>query len=274
MKKRTIKNLADYQKQQRIDKLIVILFRVFIIVFFFGLWELGSSVGFINEFLVSKPSAIVSLFITYIKSGELFKHVGISLYETFLGLTIGTIAGLMIAILLYLFPKVYEILDPYLVVLNALPKTALAPVLIIWIGTGVKGIVAVSITLSIVVTIISAYSYFVSVDKEKVRMLKTMSANKLQILTKLVLPQNYANIVSIVKINIGLAWVGVIVGEFLVSRGGIGYLVMYGGQVFKLDLVMMGVLILGIIAFLMYELLSLIEKYLKHEKKRKIRKHK
>lgn len=180
----------------------------------------------------------------------------------------------MIAILLYLFPKVYEILDPYLVVLNALPKTALAPVLIIWIGTGVKGIVAVSITLSIVVTIISAYSYFVSVDKEKVRMLKTMSANKLQILTKLVLPQNYANIVSIVKINIGLAWVGVIVGEFLVSRGGIGYLVMYGGQVFKLDLVMMGVLILGIIAFLMYELLSLIEKYLKHEKKRKIRKHK
>lgn len=274
MKRKPIKNLKDYQKRQRVDHLITILFRVFIIIAFFGLWELGSYTGFLSEFLVSKPTAIFDLFITYMKSGELLKHVSISLYETFLGLAIGTISGLIIAIVLYLFPKAYEILDPYLVVLNALPKTALAPVLIIWIGTGVKGIVAVSVTLSIVVTIISAYTYFIGVDKEKVRMLKTMNANKLQILTKLVLPQNYANLVSIVKINIGLAWVGVIVGEFLVSRGGIGYLVVYGGQVFKLDLVMMGVIILAVIAFLMYEVLNLIEKYLKHDKSQRKRKKK
>lgn len=266
--KKSITTLKEFQKRQRIDKFLIVFLRIIIVALLFAFWEIGARTGVINEFLLSKPSSIWNLFLTYIKSGELFKHVWISVYETLIGLAIGTIAGLLIAILLYLFPKVYKIIDPYLVVLNALPKTALAPVLIIWIGTGAKGIIAVSVTLSIVVTIISAYSYFVGVDKEKVRMLKTMGANKFQILTKLVLPQNCANIVSIIKINIGLAWVGVIVGEFLVSRGGIGYLVMYGGQVFKLDLVMMGVIILAIIAFIMYEILNILEKYLKKTKKR------
>lgn len=261
------KCLKEYRRNLLFEKVMIVGVRLLILVGFVLLWELLVYKGILSEFLISKPTKIFDLFLVYCRSGELFRHIGISVYETILGLVIGTVAGLLLAIILYLLPKVYKILDPFLVVINALPKTALAPILIIWIGTGVKGIVAVSVSLSLVVTILQAYSYFVGVDNEKVRMLKTFNASRFQQLTRLVLPSNLANIISIIKINIGLAWVGVIVGEFLVSRGGIGYLVVYGGQVFKLDLVMMGVIILAIIAFLMYEVLNLLEKYLKREKK-------
>lgn len=270
--RKTPSTFNDYKKLVLKDKIMIITLRLLIVVGFFCIWELGANLGFFDVFLVSKPSAIWDLFLTYLQSGELMRHVGISVYETLLGLFIGTVSGVIIAIILYLFPTLFKILDPILVVLNALPKTALAPVIIIWIGTGVKGIVAVSVSLSVVVTIIQAHSYFKGVDSEKQRMLKSYGASKWQLLTKLVLPSNFANLISLVKINIGLAWVGVIVGEFLVSRGGIGYLVVYGGQVFKLDLVMMGVLILAVIAFLMYEVVAILEKYLQNRDNRR-RKH-
>ena len=165
-----------------------------------------------------------------------------------------------IAIILWFFHSVSKILDPFLVVLNALPKTALAPILIIWAGTNLKGIVVVSISLSIVITIISTLTYFNSVDYNLIKMMKVYKATKTQILTKIIYPSNIENIFSIIKVNIGLSWVGVIVGEFLVSKEGIGYLVVYGGQVFKLDLVMMGVIILSIIALIMYKIINIIEK--------------
>ena len=145
-------------------------------------------------------------------------------------------------------------------VLNALPKTALAPILIIWAGTGVFGIIVVALSISLILTVISSYNYFISVDEEQILMMKSFNASKMQILMKLIIPINIPNLINLIKINIGMTWVGVIVGEFLVSRMGIGYLIMYGSQVFRMDLVMMGVIILAIIAFLMYEIVNLFEK--------------
>ncbi len=261
MKKPIIQSKEDFKKQKRKRKILIFSIQIFLLVSFIGLWELLASTGVINSFLVSKPSAIWELFITYLKNGEIFRHIKISLIETLLGLVIGTFLGLIIAIILWWFPLCSKILDPFLVVLNALPKTALAPIFILWAGAGIKGIVVVAISLSIVVTILSAYNYFSSIDEEKIKMMKTFGANRWQILTKLILPGNIPNILNIIKINIGMSWVGVIVGEFLVSREGIGYLVVYGGQVFRLDLVMMGVLLLGVLALLMYLALNFIEKY-------------
>lgn len=261
MKKPNIQSKEDFKRQKRRRKILIISIQIFLLVSFIGLWELLASTGVINSFLVSKPSAIWELFITYLKNGEIFRHIKISLIETLLGLVIGTLLGLVIAVILWWFPLCSKILDPFLVVLNALPKTALAPIFILWAGAGIKGIVVVAISLSLVVTILSAYNYFSSIDEEKIKMMKTFGANRWQILTKLILPGNIPNILNIIKINIGMSWVGVIVGEFLVSREGIGYLVVYGGQVFRLDLVMMGVLLLGILALLMYLALNCIEKY-------------
>lgn len=250
----------EYKKQYRKEKYKIIGLQVLCLILFLGLWELLTTLNIIDEFLVSKPSAVIKLLYQYVISKEIFIHIAVSLSETLLGLVIGTVLGILFAILLWFSKTLTRICEPFLVVLNALPKTALAPILIIWAGTGVKGIVVVAISLSLVMTIISAHNFFIHVDEDKIKMLKTFNASKLQILMKLVLPSNIANILSIIKINIGMSWVGVIVGEFLVSRFGIGYLVVYGGQVFKLDLVMMGVLILAILAYLMYLIVNIFEK--------------
>lgn len=260
-------NKNPYIVERRKKKLKINIIQVFLLISLVLLWELLSKFNIIDSFLFSSPSRIFDILVLYVKNGELWKHIEISVVETLLGLIIGTLLGIIIAILLWLNDFLAKILDPFLVVLNALPKTALAPILIIWAGTGIKGITTVAISISIVITIISAYGYFTSVDDEKIKMMRSFNANKWQILYKLIIPSNFANIVSIVKINIGMSWVGVIVGEFVVSRAGIGYLIVYGSQVFKMDLVMMGVFVLAIIAFVMYEVVNIIEKIIKRRMK-------
>ena len=261
MMKRKISSLEDFKKEKRRKKGLILFSQFALLFLFLASWELFARLGVINTFLVSKPSDIWNLFFIYLKNGEIFRHMKVSLLETLYGLVIGTGLGILIGILLWWFPTLSRILDPFLVVLTAFPKPALAPILIIWAGTGMKGIVVVAISLSIVITILSSYHAFNSIDEEQIKMMKTLGASKWQILIKLILPANIPNLINIVKINIGMAWGGVIVGEFLVSREGIGYLVVYGGQVFKLDLVMMGVFILGVLALLMYLLLNGVEKY-------------
>lgn len=255
-------------EKQRKDKRKILFYQILVFIGFIICWELLSRFKVIDVFLFSSPYNIGKLLLEYIASFELFKHLGISILETLIGLIIGTISGLVIAIFLWWNKTLAKIFDPFLIVLNALPKTALAPILIIWAGTGMTGIVLVAMSISLILTIISAYLDFTQVETEKIRMLKSFKATKWQILIKLILPSNYPNIVSIIKINIGLTWVGVIVGEFLVSRAGIGYLIMYGSQVFKMDLVMMGVIVLAIVAFVMFEIVNIIEK--KFRKKRGI----
>lgn len=243
-------------------KLKLLLSQIILLLFILFLWETLAYFNIIDDFLFSRPSKIFSLLIQYIKTNEIFKHIYISVLETILGIILGTSVGILIAIVLWSSNKLSNLLEPFLVILNALPKTALAPIMIIWAGTGISGIVVVAISILIVITIISAYNYFINVDEEKIKMLKSFNANKFQIFIKLIFPNNLINIINIIKINIGMSWVGVIVGEFLVSRAGIGYLIMYGGQVFRLDLVMMGVLVLAICAYLMWKAIDILEKYL------------
>lgn len=253
----------SYLQAERHKKRVIFEWQVGILVIFMILWELLAREGILNTFLFSSPSAIFILLENYIADGSLFIHIGISVWETILGFVIGTVVGVIIAILLWWSDMLAKILSPTLVVLNALPKTALAPILIVWAGAGIGGIVLTAVAISIVTTILSAYNYFLLVDVEQIKMLRSFGATKLQVLTKLILPSNIGNIVNIIKINIGLSWVGVIVGEFIVSRNGLGYLIVYGGQVFRLDLVMMGVVVLAACAFVMYAAVNLLEKWVK-----------
>lgn len=263
MKKKEVSpEYASYLIQQKCKKRKIRIWQIGLLIGFIALWEILARVGLLNTFLFSSPSEIWKLFLSYLNNGSLFKHIGISVWETILGFSIGTVLGILVAIILWWSEDIAKILSPALVVLNALPKTALAPIIIVWAGAGIGGIVVTAVTISVVTTILSAYNYFTLMDEEKIKMLKSFGATKWQILVKLILPANVGNIINIIKINIGLAWVGVIVGEFLVSRYGLGYLIVYGGQVFKLDLVMMGVVVLAICAFVMYELTSILEKWL------------
>ncbi len=264
MSKKNISNEhKDYLINLKKRKRNVLFAQIGILVLSLSLWEIAAHLKWIDTFLTSYPSQIWMLFLTYIRQGNLFYHVGISVFETVVGFLAGTILGILIAIGLWWSDFLAKVLDPYLVVLNSLPKTALAPIIIIWVGAGYRGIIVTAITVSIVVTIMNMFSGFVSVDKDQIKLLNTFGASKFQILNKIVLPHSIPTLMSTLKINIGLSWVGVIVGEFLVSKAGIGYLIVYGGQVFKLDIVMMSVFILAIISALMYKIISILENKLK-----------
>ena len=256
----------EYIRQFKIMKRIVIISQIALLLFIISLWELLAHFNIIDPFIFSKPSQILMLFGKYIKSNELFIHTLVSTYEVLLGLIIGTSLGLIIAIILYEIKILSKILDPYLIVLNALPKTALAPIFIIWVGTNITGIIFVSISISLIITIINALNAFNNVEEEKIKLFKTFNASKIQILRYLLLPANTNEILNIIRINIGMSWIGVIVGEFIVSKRGLGYLITYGTQIFRLDIVMMGVVTLAIVTILMYQSLNLIAKIIKKNK--------
>lgn len=237
----------------------ILLTQISILVLALCLWEIAAHFKWIDTFLTSYPSQIWRLSLNYVKQGNLFHHVGISVFETIVGFLGGTLLGMVVAIGLWWSDFWAKVLDPYLVMLNSLPKTALAPIIIIWVGAGYSGIIVTAITVSIVVTIMNMFASFTAVDEDQIRLLNTFGATKLQIFQKVVLPSSIPTLMSTLKINIGLSWVGVIVGEFLVSKAGIGYLIVYGGQVFKLDIVMMSVFILAFISVLMYKLIAILE---------------
>ena len=237
----------------------IFITQIAVFVIGLSLWEVAAHFKWIDTFLTSYPSQIWRLFVNYTKNGNLFHHIGISVFETVVGFTGGTLLGFIVAIGLWWSKFWARVFDPYLVMLNSLPKTALAPIIIIWVGAGYSGIIVTAISVSIVVTIMNMYESFISVDEDLIKLLNTFGATKFQILRKIVLPSSVPALINTLKINIGLSWVGVIVGEFLVSKAGIGYLIVYGGQVFKLDIVMMSVFILAIISVLMYRIVAIVE---------------
>lgn len=249
-----------YLKRIKVHKIVVLTLQISILIFALGMWELSATFEWSDPFITSSPSRIVTAIKDLYLNGNLFLHLGATLYETVLSFLLSTLIGVMVAIALWCSTTLSDVLEPYLIVLNSLPKVALGPLIIIWVGAGRGAIITMALLICVIITIISAHTGFTSVDKEKIQLLKSMGANKAQILFKLILPSNIPNIIAILKINVGLSWVGTIMGEYLVSKEGIGYLLVYGSQVFNLDLVMASTLLLCVLATLMYLIVAILEK--------------
>lgn len=251
-----------YLKSLLIKKVSIHISRILLLVLLLGAWELCASLNIIDPFITSSPSRIIKQISFLIQDGVLFHHSWVTLYETLLAFAISTIAGTLIALVLYIIPAVRKVLEPYLIILNSLPKIALGPLIIVWMGTGTKAIVMMGILICIIITTISMLNGYISVPKEKILLMKTMGASGFQILTRLIVPASFSDFISVLKINVGMSWVGVVMGEYLTSKAGLGYLIVYGGQVFKLDLVMSAIVVLCILAGLMYGLVALLEMYI------------
>ena len=262
------KERKKYLSQKRKRKNAVFICRLLFIAVFIAVWEIGGRFGLIDTFVLSQPSRIVGVLLDY-KQNELLLHIGTTLFETAVGFLLGVIIGCLIAILLWWSPFLSKVSEPYLVILNSLPKIALGPVIIIWAGAGTRAIIFMALAISMIVTVLEMLNGFNNTDKELIRMLQTFGANRFQIFSKIVLPYNIETLFNSLKINIGLSLVGVIAGEFLVSKAGLGYLIVYGGQVFKMDLVMTSVLILAAAAAILYELIVISQrltlKYINHK---------
>lgn len=250
-----------YLKRRRNGIIFINVMRVAVLILFLGIWELAYRLEWIDGFIFSSPSRIWVTLVNLFGTGEIWLHMGVTLYETLLGFAIATVLGTAFALILWWNDKLRRIADPYVVVLNSLPKIALGPVIIIWFGSGMSAIVVMAVLITVVVTTLNMLGGFLETDENKIFLLRSLGASKLQILTKLVVPSSLPTFINVLKINIGMSWIGSIMGEYLVSRAGIGYLIVYGGQVFRLDLVYASTLILCALATAMYALVSLVERF-------------
>ena len=256
------KEHLDYLKKKRKKKIFIIFWQLLIIIFFLFLWEILAQNNIINTFLFSSPSEIFKCLIGLYRENNLFTHIGITLYETLLSFLLANVIGLIIGTILWWNDTLAKIFEPYLTIINSLPKVALGQLIIIWVGASINSIIFMALLINSIISIINIYNSFINTDKNLITLMKTFKASKWQIYRKVIIPCNLLNIINCFKINISMSLIGVIMGELLVSKVGLGYLIMYGSQVFNISLVITSVFILGIISYLMYYTICLIEKKL------------
>lgn len=254
------KEQKKFLKKQKIYKRLILITQVSLFIFLILIWQILSDKNIINSFITSSPRNIIKTLITLYKENNLFFHIYITLKETLISFTLTTIISLIISILLYHYNFLSKVVEPYLIILGSMPKVALGPIIIIWIGANIKGIITMAILISIIVSIQSIYNGFIQTDKLKIKLLQTFKASKKKILLNVVIPSNKETIINTLKINISMCLIGVIMGEFLTSKAGIGYLILYGSQIFNLNLVMTGIFILLILSVILYYLLILFTK--------------
>lgn len=252
----------NYLKSLKKEKQWTRFWQLLIFVIFFSVWEIASRNQWIDPLIFSSPSKIWILFIEKMNDGSLIANLQVTLFETILGFILGTLLGTLLAALLWWSPKLSGILDPYLVVLNAMPKVALGPILIVALGPGYISIIAMGTVISVIITTIVVYTSFKEVDVNYLKVMRTFGATRMQTFQHVVLPASFPTIISTLKVNVGLSWVGIIVGEFLVSAKGLGYLIIYGFQVFNFTLVLMSLLLIAICATIMYQLVEWLERKL------------
>lgn len=240
-------------------KVMTAVIRVALLVALIALWEVAARLSWINAFITSYPSQIVRTIYQMAADGSLWKHASWTIGETVFGFTFGTLLGTVVAMALWWSPFLSRVLEPYIVVLNGIPKVALGPIFIVWLGNGIPAIVAMGLAISLIVTIMMVFTGFSEVDQNKIKLLRTFGATKWQIMIKVVLPASLPTVVAALKVNVGLSLVGTIVGEFLVSQAGLGFLIVYGGQVFKMSLIMASVVILCLVSIILYYAVTWLE---------------
>lgn len=249
---------AAYLRRVRLKRRMIIVCQLLLLAGFLVVWEIAPRAHWVNPMLTSYPSAIWPAFVEPIGETTILYHTWITLVETVFGFVISMLLGVGVAVLLWWWEFLYRVLDPFLVVANALPKIALVPIFYIWLGDQAS-IYAMAVAIAVFITILMMYSGFRETDPNKIKLVSTFGASKRQVLTKVILPANVPTTIAAVKINIGLALVGVIVGEFQAAKAGLGHLIIYGSQIFKMDLVMSAITILAVISTVMYLAIYYVE---------------
>lgn len=253
-------NQKQFLKRQQHEKNMVRLARALIFLAFLTFWQLSASFGIADPFIFSSPLLLVETFLSMCAEQALFSHIGITLAETLISFFFVVLLGLLVSIALWAFPGLSRVLEPYLVVLNSLPKSAMAPLLIVWFGANMRTIIIAGMSVAVFGSVISLYSGFRETDPDKLKLIYTLGGTKKDALRRVILPASIPLILSVMKVNIGLCLVGVIIGEFIGARQGLGYLIIYGSQVFKLSWVILSIVILCVIAMALYGILQFLER--------------
>ena len=251
---------AAYLARERFHRKRVSVLRTMLFILLLALWELGAETGAIDDFIFSSPSRVVLCFLSMAENGAILHHIGVTLYETALSFFLVVVLSLLLAVLLWSSRSISQVLEPYLVMLNSLPKSALAPILIVWLGANLRTIVVAAVSVAVFGSVMTLYTSFTQTDRELIRLIRSLGGGKKDVLVKILLPASVPVIISSMKVSIGLCLVGVIIGEFLAARAGLGYLIIYGQQTFAMDEVVLSIAILCVISALFYKGISLLEK--------------
>lgn len=249
-----------YLRQKRNNKIKMYSWQILIFLIFLIGWQIITNLKIADPFIISSPKRIITTIISLYNSNNLFIHIYTTIYETAISFIISMLIGIIVASILWYFSSLAKIIEPYLTIINSLPKVALGPIILIWFGASTTSIIIMAILISSIVLIINIYNGFINIDESKIKLIRSLTHSKLKLFYYLIFPNNIPNIISNLKICISMSLIGIIMGEFLVSKKGIGYLIMYGSQVFNLDLVMAGVILLCIVATALYYLVYYIEK--------------
>ena len=239
----------------------VVIVRFMLLVLLLALWELAADFGWINSFIFSSPSMIAKCLLGMAADGSLFLHSGVTLLETVVSFALVVAVGLAVALMLWCSRSLSEILEPFLVMLNSLPKSALAPLLIVWLGNNMRTIIVAAISVALFGSILTLHTGFSQMDGEQVKLIYSLGGSRRDVLLKVLLPGSLPLIISNMKVNIGLCLVGVIIGEFLSARAGLGYLITYGSQVFAMTMVVTAIVVLCLMSVVLYQGIALIEKH-------------
>lgn len=250
---------VQYLRREKARKHSIIFSQLALLVIFMVLWEALPKLGFVNPLITSYPSALWPTFVAIVKDGSLFGHVMSTVSATTIGFAISMALGVTVAAALWWSNFLYKVLDPFLVLANAMPKTAFIPIFYVWLGS-TYSVYGIAVAIAIFIIIMMMYTGFQNVDPNKIKLMRTFGATRWQILTKAIFPGSVPTLISALKIGFGLSLVGVIVGEFQSSNSGLGYLILYGSQVFQFNLVMTAITVLAIISCLIYLIIYQLEK--------------
>lgn len=234
--------------------------RSMVFVLILALWELCASLEMIDSFIFSSPTRIVSCFLKMASDGSIFLHIGITLWETLVSFFLVVVIAVAAAVVLWSSRKLSEVLEPYLVMLNSLPKSALAPLLIVWLGNNMRTIIVAAVSVAVFGSILTLHTGFSQTDPDKMKLIQSLGGTRKDVLTKVLIPSSVPLIISNMKVNVGLCLVGVIIGEFLSAKAGLGYLIIYSSQVFKMDMLVMSIAILCIVSTILYQGIAALEK--------------
>ncbi|MNW41730.1 putative aliphatic sulfonates transport permease protein SsuC [compost metagenome] len=256
----------EHTKNKKISSRLVWSTQLAILIACIVLWELAGRLRWVDVLIFSYPSKIGRQIVNDALNGELWPHLAMTVGETVVGFLLGTLVGTLLAVLIWWSPFLSKVLDPYMVVFNSMPKVALGPIFIVLFGAGFAAIVITTLSITVIVTTLVVFNSFNEVDRNYIKVIRTFGGNRRDIFLKAIFPASFPTIVSTLKVNVGMAWVGVIVGEFLVAKIGLGYLIVYGFQVFNFTLVLSSLVIIAIVATAMYQLVVYIERKLIRER--------
>ncbi|MCM3702769.1 ABC transporter permease [Paenibacillus macerans] len=256
----------QHRKQKRKRNHMVLAVQIILLLLLIGWWELAGRMKWIDVLIFSYPSKVTKQIFQDAASGELWPHLAMTVGETAVGFLLGTLLGTLLAVLIWWSPFLSKVLDPYMVVFNSMPKVALGPIFIVMFGAGFTAIVVTTLSITVIVTTLVVYNSFNEVDANLVKVIRTFGGQRRDVFMKAILPASFPAIVSTLKVNVGMAWVGVIVGEFLVAKIGLGYLIVYGFQVFNFTLVISSLVIIAVVATAMYQVVVYIERKLVRER--------